>query len=438
MAQSRPQKNQIKLNMLHLLQSEEFGKTPFEIAKILNISRQTANKYLQELEEEKKIKKFEAGPYNIYMFVKPRDDSLFEKLYHFLLSIIQDVQVSNPGLFEPIISQFMRNRHKLIKEIDLPSKIQIPDLSKQQKTYENLLTLMEGVRYFIFTLIPSSKPYSIEVIPALDMVKPMSLELRFEDPGFVKKGSAFHYQIVANLIQERLSVMAGAEIYFRISRPVHENLPYIYFELGYVDRYSQDFSVFEFKTKETNERELLDDIKQFYSSMSRLDAEEYVIDGKLHYKLSFRNNQELEQLYELIMHSAKENTKIAKQLLRESPQLLTRKWIPIEQWQNPPFAVIDCISNFGYIVDEHIRLSSESHQFFGICVHFERIEGGWRINCMEKVDFEQLFAPMTDLSRRRKIYEKLSPNVDEFLRRRNEMILKNQKEHERKKMGMSP
>jgi predicted urease superfamily metal-dependent hydrolase len=100
--------------------------------------------------------------------------------------------------------------------------------------------------------------------------------------------------------------------------------------------------------------------------------------------------------------------------------------------------VIDCITNFGYIVDEHIRLSSESDKLFGVCVHFERIEGGWRINCMEKVDFDQLFSPMTDWNRRRATYEKFFPNVDEFLRRRNEMIARNRKEHERKRKGLSP
>jgi DNA-binding Lrp family transcriptional regulator len=438
MVKLRPQKIQIKLQLLHLLQGEDFGKTPFEVAKLLNISRQTATKYLQELEDEKKIKKFDVGPYNIYRFVKPRDDALYEKLYFFLLNIIQKFQKANPSLIEPIITQFMLNRHKIIKEIELPSKIQIPDLGKQQKTYENLLTLMESVRYYLYALVPSDKPYAIEVIPALDMVKPMSLEFQVEDPGFVLKGAGFHYQIVASLIQERLSAMAGADVYFRVSRPVDEGLPFIYFEIGYVDRYFQDFSVFEFNSKEATEQELLEEIKQFYSSMSKLDADEFVIDGKLHFKLTFQDNQELEHLYELTMHTAEENTRIAKQLLQESPQLLTRKWLSIEKWQNPPFAVIDCISNFGYIVDEHVRLSSEADKFGGICVHFERIDGGWRINCMEKVDFEQLFAPMTDWKRRRAIYEKLSPNVDEFLRRRNEMIVRNRKEHERKRKGLFP
>jgi DNA-binding Lrp family transcriptional regulator len=325
MIQSRPQKNQIKLRLLHLLQDDEFGKTPFEIAKLLNISRQTSNKYLQELEDEKKIKKFEAGPYNIYMFVRPRDDLLFEKLYFFLLSVIDHLKGTNPELIEPIIAQFKRNRHRLIKEIDLPSRIQIPDLSKQQKTYDNLLTLMEGVRYFIYTLVPSPKPYSIEVIPALDMVKPMSFELRVEDPGFIMKGVGFHFQIISNIVQERLSILAGADVFFRISRPIYENLPYIYFELGYVDKYFQDFSVFEFNAYETNERDLLNEIKLFYGSMSKFDTEESVIDKKLHYKLTFHNNQELEQLYEILMHTTEENTKIAKQLLQETPQLMKRE-----------------------------------------------------------------------------------------------------------------
>ncbi len=438
MVQSRSQKSQIKLKLLHLLQNDEFGKTPFEIAKLLNISRQTANKYLQELEDEKKIKKHEAGPYNIYMFVRQRDDTLFEKLYRFLISTFNNIQDTNPELFEPIIAQFRLNRHKLIKEIDLPSRIQLPDLSKQQKTYDNLLTLMEGVRYFIFTLVPSSKPYSVEVIPALDMIKPMSLEIRVEDPDLVTKGAGFHYLIVAFIIQERLSVMTGTEVFFRVSRPIRENLPFIFFELGYVDRYFHDISVYEFNANETNERELLDEVKQFVGSMSKFDAEELIIDGKLHYKITTHNNQEIEQFYELIMHSVEENTKIAKQLIQESPHLLTRKWLPIESWQNPPFAVIDCITNFGYILDEHFRLSSESHKFFGICVHFERIEGGWRINCMERVDFDQLFAPMTDWKWRRAIYEKFSPDVDEFLRRRSEMIARNRREHERKRKGTSP
>ncbi|MEX2684889.1 MAG: HTH domain-containing protein [Candidatus Sigynarchaeota archaeon] len=438
MEKSQPQKNQIKYKMLHLLQNAEFGKTPFEMARLLNISRQTAKKYLKELEEEKKIKKFEAGHYDVYMFVRPRDDLLFEKLYFFLLSIINNIQKTNPGLIEPIIAQFQRNRHKLIREIDFPSKIQIPDLSRQQKTFDNLLALMEGVRYFLFTLIPSIKNYSIEIIPALDKIKPLSLEMRVEDPGFIIKQAGFHYEIVASIIQERLSVLAGSEVFFRVSRPLRENLPHVYFELGYVDRYFQDFSILEFNNNETTERELLNEIKTFYSAMSRLDAEESLIDGRIHYKLTFHNNHELEQLYEILMHSAEENTKIGKQLLQESPHLLIRKWIPIESWSHPPFAVIECVSNFGYIVDEYIRLSSESHKFFGLCIHFERIESGWRINCMEKVDFEQLFAPITDWKRRRAVYEKLTPHPDEFLKRRNEMIKKNRKEHERKRKDLEP
>lgn len=437
MEHSRLPKADIKAMVLHILQSEGFGKTPYQLAKQLNISRQTINKYLQELEDEKKIRNHEVGPYKIYMIVRPSDKALYKKLYLFLLSVFDKFRESNPTLLDSFFSQVQLNRHEFVENLEIPVPVKIPELNKQDKTHNNLLTLLEGVRYLIDYFMPFQNPPKIEMVPVYDRITPLSIELRVEDPGLLSRDAVLHYYIIASLIQEQISLLSKESIYFRVSKPIEDQTNYIFFELGYVDKYFQDFSVSEYDNEKTNERELLDEIKEFFSSQINFNIDEYTENDKLHYKLIFADNINLETLYELYIHTAEENTKIAKQLQKEIPDLLIRKWIPYEKWNDSPFAVIDCTSNFGFLIDEYVRASHEADKFGGICVHFEKIENGWRINCLDRIDFDQLFAPLTDWEKRHKIYAKLSNDPDEFLRRRMIVIAKLKQEHDKKRSGVT-
>ncbi|HME55329.1 MAG TPA: hypothetical protein VKM55_24185 [Candidatus Lokiarchaeia archaeon] len=362
--------------------------------------------------------------------VRQRDNVLFEKLYFFLLSSLKNFQASDPKFLDFLISQSKNKKYDFNENSNIPKEVKIPDLSLQQKNYENLLELLEGVRYLLYYFMPFEHPFNIEVLPNLDRVEPMSIGIQLEDPGLIPQEAEMHYPLVASLIQQILSSLSRTDIYFKIIKPISDQDKFVFFELGYIDKYYQDFSIPEFDLKSTSERELLDEIKDFFSTQIQFNIEEYETDGKLHYKLIFSNNLDLENLYELYVHTAEENTIIAKQLSEETPKLLIRKSIPLEQWQEKPFAVVDCVSNIGYLVNEYVRASIEADKFGGICVHFERIENGWRINCLERIDFDQLFAPLTDWKKRREIYARLSLDPDEFLKRRMIVIQKLKKEHE--------
>ena len=436
MEQSRTPKIDIKKELLHLLQAEEVGKTPYQVAKALNISRQTASKYLMDLENENIIKKVEIGHYNLYRIVRKKDIKLVEKLYFLLLSIVGKYHEIDNKILEFLLTQIQLTKFEFVKDLDISKQAKIYDLQNQEKTYENLLSLLEGVRYLLYYFIPVQSPFKIDVIPASDRIQPMSLEIRIEDPGFLLNQAGIHFYIISSLIQEYLSMTSHENVYFRVLKPLEEQAQFVYFELGYVDKYYQDFSIFELNSDDTMERDLLDEIKQFYGSGVKMNTEENEIDGKLHYKFIFDNNQDLEHLYEITVHVLEETANIGKQILAETPGFLKRKWIPIENWSKPPFAVIECISNIGYIVDEHVRVSMESYKFGGICIHFERIENGWRINCLERVDFDQLFTRYTDWNKRSEIYAKLISDPEEFLKRRKDIIAKLNNDHDKKKLEL--
>jgi len=426
----------VKKEMIHLLQAEEIGKTPFQIAKALNISRQTANKYLLDLESGNIIKKVEIGHYKLYRVVRKKDNKLIEKLYFLLLAIIEKKQEISPEMLDFLLTQIQLTKFEFLKSLGVPKLATIPNLQEQEKSYDNLLSLLEGVRNLLYYFIPVQSPFKIDVIPALDRIQPMSLEMRVEDPGFFLNKAGIHFQIISSLIQEYLSTTSHENVYFRVLKPLEEHTQFVYFELGYVDKYYQDFSIVELNTKDTTERDVLDEIKNFYSSSLKMKTEESEIDGKLHYKFVFDSNQDLEHLYELTVHLIEETMNIAKQIQAETPDFFKRKWIPIENWTKPPYVVIDCVSNGGYIVDEHTRISMEAYKVGGICIHYERIENGWRINCLDRVDFDQLFTIYSDWNKRSEIYSKLMSDPSEFLKRRKEILAKINEDHDEKKLEL--
>ena len=424
----RIKKSEIKAEILHLIQADVYGITPYQIAKQLNISRQTTNKYLRELELEKKIIKHDIGSYGVYSLKMQRDDWLFEKLYTFIISLMSYLREMNPELASSVISQLQWRSHNFLKSWNISLPVQIPDLSTKPKTYENLIALIEGVRYLILFFLPSKEGMSMDIVSVLERVKPMAVELRVKDVGYIPKNAEFHYQFIAGIIQELLSTLAKSSIYFRLEKDISLKDAYIFFELGYVDKYFQDFSLYEINIPGRTDRELLDEINRFYESFAPLDVEEYQKDGKLHYKLIFHDNRQLEQAYDLIVNLNAENIRIGKDLLEETSAMLTRKWIPYELWTAPSYAIIDLVSNFGYLIDEHVRQSIETYKFCGVCVHFERIDNGWRVHCLERIDFDFLFTPVSDMKKRRELYAKLTPDPEEFLRRRTTALEKRKRE----------
>jgi len=417
-----------KKAIIRNLEDSGYGKTASEIAQDLDISRPTAIKYLKWLEREDKVKRHVMGRYNVFLVEPKQDQDLFQHLYLLLMAGFNDLQILDEKLLGILVTKFKHYSRSIIKKINLSFEGHIPDLSKEEQSYENLEQLVEIVRQFLRQLVIYGKNPSIEIIPPLGKLRPMSLLLKLEDPGFAEQNAILHYYFVARVIEEKISRLTHADLYFNVVEPIMKDGKNIYYELGYIENYYLELSIEENASAPFSKKDLLDQIKAFYASAIKSQTEERMAPDGPHYIFRSLSNRDLEEFFETIIRDNIENVAIASELIQDPKVRIIRKWVPIEDWIEPPYAVVNCVANFGYLVDEYIRTANQAYKFSGTCVHFEKIDGGWRLNLKERLDFDMLFTPLNEVQKYKEIYAQITTDPEEFLRRRYEALARLRKE----------
>jgi AcrR family transcriptional regulator len=404
----------VSSEILLFLEGTDIGKTTSEIAHALGVSRPTIYKYLRLLERDQQVEKHIIGSYKAYTAKKHESGALFEDLYLSLMAAIKDLQASSPDSIETLFLHFRYYAKDIIKTLDPIQALKLSGMGAFGQSYEFLEQAVTITRATLPRLLPMAKG-KFEIVKPLGDVKPMALLLKLEDPGYIKKNSDLHYFIAAYLIEKFLSTYTGIDIYCRVAEPILEESKNVFFELGFIEKPFQDYVVRANNSGTMSDKDMLDAIRRFYESAIALDVAEKVVDGKPHYVFTFKNNRDVEEFFDIITRLNLESIIIGKQLISENTAILTRAWVPIENWEKEPFSILDCQTNLSYALEGLLRTENEAYRFGRFCIHFERIDGGWRVSMKEKVDFDMLFTPMQDIEKRREIYSQVTDNTDRFM-----------------------
>ena len=414
---------EIKDQIMHVLQNKDFGETTKSVAEELGRSRQTIKKYLEELVKEGKLISHEVGTYTLYKVKRKKYEDVVDVLYMQLLVVMKDLEMHYDDFSFNIITYFRKYIRLLLKNMKFPVEVQIAsNFKKQKRVFSNLVVLVDNVREILFKLMPGTEPPRIEVISPLGNIEPMSLLLQVEDRGLIEQRAELHYFLIAILIEEKLSNLLEMEISFKVAQPIKPGGQEVFYELGFIEKYFQDFSLHVNNTSMTD-RVVLNKIERFYDEFTDFKKEILKDGEKIHYKLLFTNNRDVEEAYETMIRVKTEGMKAGKELEKNFEELRLREWISVENWQKEPYVVIDVTGNIGYLVNEHIRISQITDKFTGICAHYEKIRNGWRISCLEKPDFLMLFTPITDWKGRKKVFEYFTPNYEEFIAIRQKIVI---------------
>ncbi|MHA1680768.1 MAG: hypothetical protein ACTSUE_07155 [Promethearchaeota archaeon] len=414
-----------KGRIIRFLNNSEVGRTIVDIATNLSISRPTVYKYIDILEAEDRITTQQVGVYKLYFAKKKAEEKIIENLYLFFLSTIQDMDLVDENIVQNVISQFKSIGRELIARMEFPDIDLDVNLRKRRASVGDLEKLVEVVQIMLYYLMPLTETPKIEIIPPFGIIKPMTLLLKLKDPGYIARNARLHYYLISRVIEEKLTILTRREIYFRISEEIEFSDEDVFFELGYVEEYFHDFSIVKCSDESITDKDLLDEIYNFYSSLVSVSKKPFQKGGKLHYLFRFRKNRDVEEVYELAVRTNKENMEIAIELMRKYDGKLIRKWVDVEEYKDSAFAIIDMRANIGYLLDEHVKKSNAAYQFGGVCTHWEPLpKGGYRIYCKDRLDFDVLFTPMLDDERRREIYSQLTDAPDEFLKIRKEALLR--------------
>lgn len=412
----------MKHRIMRYLNNVEEGQTISDIANGIGISRPTVYKYIEHLEEAGRIRTQQVGVYRLYFAKKRKNEKIIENLYLFFLSSIQDLQIVDQRILSTIISSFKTHGRELISRMKFP-RVKLPfTMRKRRASLSDLEKLVEPVQQMLYFLTPLTTMPRVEIVPPLGNLKPMTLLIRMEDPGYIPRNAKMHYYLIARIIEEKLSILAKKDLYFKVAKDIDNLDDSVLFELGYVEEYFHDFSIVKIRDDSVTEDELLDEIYDFYNSIVPVKLKKYKKEGKQHYLLRFNKNRDLEEVYELAVRTNKENMEIAMELMTKLSGELSRQWVPLEEYQDDPYAIVDMRANIGYLMDEHLKTSAEAYKFGGISLEFKEKEDGWLIYCKDRVDFDVLFTPMTDDDKRKKVYAQLTPTPEEFLKLRKEAL----------------
>ena len=359
-------------------------------------------------------------------YAKKKDDkAVYESLYHYLLNNVQYLIDQEGKTIHSFINEFKLRGREILKYMILPEIDFEKKIVDYRKPTFNLLNYLADLAFeMLVKLVKPGKTPTLEIISPIGEALPMSLLIQIKPETKPTKVTLIHYNLIAQIIEEWLYLITNNNLFFNIK--IFEDMgdKKYFFEIGFTQNYYQDFFIIENNSKDKSDRPLLDQIKNFFISITPLDFFEYEDEnGKLHYKLTFKNNRDLEETYSIIIQTKNKVVSIGKKLLSEGKVETIREWKGIENWDGNCYAIIGVKTNIGYLMEKMIIASNRVHKFGKFLVHYERIDGGWKINTNQKVDFDMLFTPLSNLDLWEKIYKKITRNPDELIRLRYQALI---------------
>ncbi len=426
MSTIKGKKQQVKKLIITQLTQSTFGLTQFQISEQLKVARQTVKKYLDELIDEGKIQSSIIGAYTLYYLPKNQDYTLCQALYYGALRVSAYLTSPHDWLNPELIEIAWGG---IIDQISIPFEDEIPHMEKRQ-TPDLLEHLLDAVcnmvnNFKFFNLNPFA-----EILPPLGSQSPMTRLIRVKDPGLKENGSIQHYYLIAGLLQEKLTYRSGLPIIVRVAREVQPEDTELYYEIGFVEQYSLDICILEQFDNDSDQRNYLEIIKNYFSAFLRSTTREYLLGNTLHYELRFADNLEVEEFWATRAKLLLKNLEIFQRLYSKS----IRKHLPYEDWPDGHTLIVQLITNVGFTFDEFHRAARKVFPYAGYNVHFEKIPNGLKVNMLENFDFEALFVNFTDEKVMREHYRQLGITSEEYFRERQRAFQEIQEEMKQKRI----
>jgi len=426
-AEKRANRNKNGLNfkqrILNALQESDFGLTPTQMADQLKIARATATKYLEELNVEGKILVHFVGPYSVYSIKHNGESSLYQSLYYGAVKGSALLASGYPHLNLQTIW------NDLVDKVTIPYEDEITPVVGQP-TPDYLERLMQIANNILSEFGYYSEFPKIEIIPPLGSQSPMTRLIRVIDPGFIEQGAEFHYYFLASLLQEKFTRRAGIPVVFRLTQDIQPQDTVIYIEIGFIESYYVDACIIEQRDTSKDPREFLDIITSYFGNYLRVKVREFELGNVLHYECKFLENREWEELFAIRAKTFRKNV----ELLRKFNLRPTRQWIPYEDWPEPPYLIVQFVTNLGFAFDDFHRAMREGYQVAGYCMHFEKIPNGIRMNFREKLDFDTLWTNFSSDEDIRELYRNFGIESEQYLVERKKALLEILEEMKKKRL----
>lgn len=401
-----------KQRILDALYNSDFGMTPTQIARQVQMARTTANKYLEELEREGKLQVHPIGPSAVYE-VKRRGNSLmFESLFHGAIRCAAFLTAGESPLKFQSVWQDLADKVTLPYEEDIPPVPGQPTPDYFDRLLHTTANILSEFGYFL------ERP-KIEIIPSLGTQSPMSRLIRVRDAGILDASARFHYFFMAGLIEEKLRLRAGIPIVFRVTQDNEPQEHVIYFEVGLIQNYYLDICVIQNADTTKSIREILKIIKDLFALYLRFKVREYNLGEIPHIKLKFLDNRSWEEFLFFRAISYRKNKELFQKLNLRSK----REWKPYQDWTDPPYLVIQFVTNVGFAIDDYVHSAIECFRVLGICIHYEKIPNGIRLNFMEKLDADSYFTNIASDEGISQLYHAFGIDSEEFLTGRKRIMI---------------
>jgi predicted ArsR family transcriptional regulator len=400
-----------KQTILSALQASDFGHTPAQVAQNLKIARATATKYLEELRVEGKVEVHSVGPYAVYSLKRHGNFSVYQTLYYAATMYAGLLESGHSPLSVESIWYDLADKVTLPYEEDiLPVKGQ-PTPDYLDRIIHVTVNILSELGYFL-------EYPKTEIVPPLGTQSPMTRLIRVIDEGFFDHNAGIHYNLIAGLLQEKLSSRAGIPVIFRLTPEIQPEEHVLYYEIGFIESYYLDASVIEQVDTLADPREYLDAYKNYLGRHTQLNVREYDFGGSPHYEFKFVKNREWEEFFALRAMFSRKSAELFRKLHLQS----NRKWVPYVDWTESPFLVIQLVSNVGFAFDDYTRAMMEVYPLIGYCIYVEKIPNGLRMNFKEERDYKAYFTEYDSEDDIRALYASFGIESEEFLEGRKQIL----------------
>jgi len=363
------------------IQDSEFGKTSAEIAHDLKISRPTVNKYLEILVQKDRLTAHKIGSYTLYTIIIQKDSNFFTNLWFASFSSLFDI---SPGfsIDKSLILKIISIGKETARKMDF-------DMGKNLKEFEGkepspifLEELISAVKTFFLKYLPWEKKPTIEFVPFVDNMPPMTRILRISDPGLITKGAHLHYYFIGGFLQEKMSQLTKHNISFNLIKDLSRDDESVYYSIGFVQKYFIDVSIDSFLDTTKNTTFYLDILYRFFNEIVPSTLKKTMIDKKLCYQITVKSNQRMEDYFEKFSSVLRNFTQFTQLY---APR--TRKGIPYEDWPEEVYLIVDVSTNAGYLFEEILKISKEIASFAGANIHIEKLNSQFKWSFKDASDF---------------------------------------------------
>ncbi len=366
------------------------------------------------------------GPYSVFTTRELGKQFAYQILYFGALKVGANL-IQGGKEHMPHVPDTMRETWEEFGSlVTLPFEKEISPIKEKPSAddLDNLTTVIKKIlcEFGYFGDFPKVKN-----VPPLGTTLPMTRCIRLTDPGFIKAGAWTHYNLLASLIEEKLTKKTGIHVSFHVAGEIHPTDEFVHFEFGFVTFYYLDLSIFKKSDTHKDERNYLNGIRDYFSSFLPMEVEEYQEERReqgekynkiLHYRVKMKNKEQIDEYFTFRARSLRKNAEIFKELQLKS----NRAWVPWQEWSGDPFAVVDFVTNMGSAFDDYHNAMRETFPLIGYCIHVEKISSGFRIHFKEDFDFDILFLNQIDDAAIREHYKALGVTSEEFFARRKQSI----------------